>query len=64
VVCKGRDFGSSLNPRLSILLLCITEFSIRRSRATVRIIDGVNHMGIVGDRAAVSIVADDVATKG
>jgi alpha-beta hydrolase superfamily lysophospholipase len=34
------------------------------SRATVRIIDGVNHMGIVGDPAAVSIIADDVATTG
>jgi alpha-beta hydrolase superfamily lysophospholipase len=32
------------------------------SRATVRIIDGINHMGIVGDGAAVSIIADDVAT--
>lgn len=31
------------------------------NRATVRIIDGVNHMGIVGDPAAVSIIADDVA---
>jgi alpha-beta hydrolase superfamily lysophospholipase len=33
-------------------------------RATIRIIDGVNHMGIVSDPAAVSIIADDVATKG
>jgi alpha-beta hydrolase superfamily lysophospholipase len=33
-------------------------------RATIRIIDGVNHMGIVGDPAAVSIIADDVATTG
>lgn len=31
------------------------------NRAPVRIIDGVNHMGIVGDPAAVSIIADDVA---
>jgi alpha-beta hydrolase superfamily lysophospholipase len=30
-------------------------------RAAVRIIDGINHMGIVGDAAAVSIIADDVA---
>jgi alpha-beta hydrolase superfamily lysophospholipase len=30
-------------------------------RATVRTIDGINHMGIVGDPAAVSIIADDVA---
>jgi pimeloyl-ACP methyl ester carboxylesterase len=34
------------------------------NRATVRIIDGVNHMGIVRDPAAVSIIADDVATTG
>jgi alpha-beta hydrolase superfamily lysophospholipase len=33
-------------------------------RATVRIIDGVNHMGIVSDPAAVSVIADDVATTG
>jgi alpha-beta hydrolase superfamily lysophospholipase len=31
------------------------------NRATVRIIDGVNHMGIISAPAAVSIVADDVA---
>lgn len=31
------------------------------NRATVRIIDGINHMGIVRDPAAVSIIADDVA---
>ncbi len=34
------------------------------NRATVRIIDGINHMGIVRDPAAVSIIADDVATTG
>jgi alpha-beta hydrolase superfamily lysophospholipase len=34
------------------------------NRATVRIIDGVNHMGIVRDPAAVSIIADDVAKTG
>jgi alpha-beta hydrolase superfamily lysophospholipase len=34
------------------------------NRATVRIIDGVNHMGIVGEPAAVSIIADDVAKSG
>jgi len=34
------------------------------NRAAVRIIDGVNHMGIVRDPAAVSIIADDVATTG
>jgi alpha-beta hydrolase superfamily lysophospholipase len=33
-------------------------------RATVRIIDGVNHMGIVSNPTAVSIIADDVATRG
>jgi alpha-beta hydrolase superfamily lysophospholipase len=30
-------------------------------RATIQIIGGINHMGIVGDPAAVSIIADDVA---
>jgi alpha-beta hydrolase superfamily lysophospholipase len=30
-------------------------------RATIQIIAGINHMGIVGDPAAVSIIADDVA---
>jgi alpha-beta hydrolase superfamily lysophospholipase len=30
-------------------------------RVPVRIIDGVNHMGIVGDPAAVAIIAEDVA---
>jgi alpha-beta hydrolase superfamily lysophospholipase len=34
------------------------------NRATVRIIDGINHMGIVRDPAAVSIIADDVAKTG
>ena len=34
------------------------------NRATVRIIEGINHMGIVGDAAAVAIIADDVATTG
>ena len=33
-------------------------------RATIRIIDGVNHMGIVSDSSAVSVIADDVATQG
>jgi hypothetical protein len=54
-----------VNRPLHETLLCGTEFSInRKCRAAVRIIDGVNHMGIVGDRAAVSIAADNVATKG
>jgi hypothetical protein len=30
----------------------------------VRLIDGVNHMGIVSDPKAVSVVADDVARSG
>jgi alpha-beta hydrolase superfamily lysophospholipase len=34
------------------------------NRATVKIIDGINHMGIVGEPAAVSIIADDVAKSG
>jgi len=33
-------------------------------RAPVRLIDGVNHMGIVSDPAAVSVIADDVAKAG
>src|ERR1700754_1987132 len=33
-------------------------------RVPVRIIDGIDHLGIVGDPAAASIIADDVATKG
>ena len=32
------------------------------NRATVKIIEGINHMGIVGEPAAVSVIADDVAT--
>ena len=34
------------------------------SRVPVRLIDGVNHMGIVSDPAAVSVIADDVAKAG
>jgi len=34
------------------------------SRVPVRLIDGVNHMGIVSDPAAVSVIADDVARAG
>jgi hypothetical protein len=30
----------------------------------VKLIDGVNHMGIVSSPAAVSIIADDVAKAG
>jgi alpha-beta hydrolase superfamily lysophospholipase len=34
------------------------------SRVPVKLIDGVNHMGIVSDPAAVSAIADDVARAG
>jgi alpha-beta hydrolase superfamily lysophospholipase len=34
------------------------------NRATIKLIDGVDHMGIVHDPAAISIIADDVATTG
>jgi alpha-beta hydrolase superfamily lysophospholipase len=34
------------------------------NRATVKIIEAVNHMGIVGEPAAVSVIADDVAKSG
>ena len=30
----------------------------------VKLIDGVNHMGIVSAPAAISVIADDVATAG
>ena len=30
----------------------------------VKLIDGINHMGIVSAPKAVSIIADDVATRG
>jgi hypothetical protein len=30
----------------------------------VKLIDGINHMGIVSNPKAVSIIADDVATTG
>jgi hypothetical protein len=32
--------------------------------APVRLIDGVNHMGIVSDPAAVSVIADDIVKAG
>jgi hypothetical protein len=32
--------------------------------ANVKLIDGLNHMGIVSNPAAVSTIADDVATTG
>jgi alpha-beta hydrolase superfamily lysophospholipase len=34
------------------------------ARVPVRLIDGVNHMGILSDPAAVSVIADDVAKAG
>jgi hypothetical protein len=37
---------------------------IAGDRATVKIIQGVDHMGIVYDPAAISAIADDVATTG
>ena len=33
-------------------------------KVEVKLIDGVNHMGIVGNPAALSVIADDVATSG
>ncbi|MGY2939067.1 hypothetical protein ACVWZ6_008669 [Bradyrhizobium sp. GM6.1] len=30
----------------------------------VKIIDGINHMGIVTNPKAISVIADDVATRG
>jgi hypothetical protein len=33
-------------------------------RVPVKLIDGVNHMGIVSDPAAVSVIADEVAKAG
>jgi alpha-beta hydrolase superfamily lysophospholipase len=74
-----RNFGASPDYRrdLAAATLPVTIFAgavdelIRADRlrdavgdrATVRIIDGVNHMGIVSDPRAVSVIVDDVATK-
>jgi uncharacterized protein YijF (DUF1287 family) len=33
-------------------------------RVAIRLIEGINHMGIVSDAAAVSVIADDVARAG
>jgi hypothetical protein len=33
-------------------------------RVVVRLVEGVNHMGIVSDPAAISVIADDVAKAG
>jgi hypothetical protein len=46
------------------LLLPGKYHEIVGDRVPVRIIDGVDHMGIVGNPAAVSIIANDVATTG
>ena len=35
----------------------------RGQRAPVRLIGGVNHMGIVSDSAAISVIADDVVVS-
>jgi alpha-beta hydrolase superfamily lysophospholipase len=75
-----RDFGASRDFRADLAAATkpITVFSgssdelifsdkLREAvgdRATIRIIDGISHMGIVGDPVAVSIIADDVATTG
>lgn len=75
-----RNFGASIDFRADLAAATkpITIFSgaadelIRSdkideavgNRATIRIIDGINHMGIVGDPAAVSVIADDVAKTG
>ena len=45
----------------------IAELARRRGAKVavdVKLIDGVNHMGIVSAPKAVSIIADDVATRG
>ena len=35
----------------------------RRSPVDVKLIDGINHMGIVAAPKAISIIAEDVATR-
>jgi alpha-beta hydrolase superfamily lysophospholipase len=65
-----RDFADATRP-IAIFAGAADEL-IRSDRlrdaagdhASIRIIDGVNHMGIVSDPAAVSVIADDVATTG
>jgi hypothetical protein len=75
-----RNFGASLDFRTDVAAATkpMTIFSgssdelilsdkIREAigdRAIIRIIDGINHMGIVSDPAAISIIADDVAKSG
>jgi alpha-beta hydrolase superfamily lysophospholipase len=38
--------------------------AVRGTTVDVKLIDGVGHMGVVGDPRTVSIIADDVATRG
>jgi alpha-beta hydrolase superfamily lysophospholipase len=75
-----RNFGSSKDFRMDLAAATkpVTVFSggadelifsdrlheAVGERATIRIIDGINHMGIISAPAAVSIIADDVATTG
>ena len=65
-----RDFAGAARP---IAIFAGADDELIRSdrlreaagdRATIGIIDGVNHMGIVCDPAAVSLIADDIATTG
>jgi hypothetical protein len=35
-----------------------------KSSVDVKIIDGINHMGIVTNPKAISVIAEDVATRG
>ena len=64
------DFAAATKPLAIIsggsdeLIISDKLQEVAGDRATVRIIDGVNHMGIVSNPAAVSIIADDVATTG
>jgi alpha-beta hydrolase superfamily lysophospholipase len=68
-----RDFAAATRP-LTIIAgaddeLMLAEKYVEAVRGAtlvinVKLIDGVNHMGIVSNPAAVSIIADDVATTG
>jgi alpha-beta hydrolase superfamily lysophospholipase len=68
-----RDFAAATRP-LTIIAgaddeLMLAEKYVEAVRGimppvNVKLIDGVNHMGIVSNPAAVSIIADDVATTG
>ena len=37
---------------------------VRGAKVDVKLIEGINHMGIVSVPRAVSFIADDVATRG